>query len=136
MGKNSAVRKTEQVTNAPKMELIKGGKDAVLIPEVKNQIETTKEQNVPSIEELQAKGLKIFHLTEKYKEIKRKIEIVDRFSILHDKENAQLTIVDTNGEEIQTRNPKSIKQVLEIWRKDLGDALNYREAEIRDLMLS
>jgi hypothetical protein len=88
----------------------------------------------PTIEELQAKGLKIYHLTQRYEEIRGKKALVDRFQILHEKENACLTIVDAKGEEITTNNPKSIQQVIEIWKCDLTEALSKAETEIRQIM--
>ncbi|MDR0874227.1 MAG: hypothetical protein LBN27_12305 [Prevotellaceae bacterium] len=89
---------------------------------------------VPSIQELTAKAEKTAMLVQKYEKIKAKKEQVDRFVILHESEQANIVITDVKGQRIETSNPKSIEQVLAIWKADICEALTNAEQEIRDIM--
>ncbi|MCL2597280.1 MAG: hypothetical protein FWD66_06430 [Paludibacter sp.] len=88
----------------------------------------------PSIEELQAKAEKTAQLVQKYQTIKAKKAEVDSFVILHENEQAMMQIVDVKGRVIKTSNPKSIEQVLTIWKSDICEALIKAEKEVREIM--
>ena len=90
--------------------------------------------SIPSIEELQARAEKTAQLVRRYQNVKEKKAEVDSFVILHESEQASITICDVKGREITTNNPKSIAQVIEIWKADIGEALARAEQEIRDIM--
>ncbi len=88
----------------------------------------------PSIEELQARAEKTSQLVERYQTIKEKKAELDSFVILHDREQARIVITDNNGRRIETYNPKSIAQVVEIWKKDINEALAKAEQDVREIM--
>lgn len=89
---------------------------------------------VPSISDLMEKAEKLHLLKEKYDDLTRKRKSLDAFEISHDKENAQMEIVDANGLEFNSSNPRCIAQVLDIWKKDYADAIDATEQKIRSLM--
>ena len=102
--------------------------------EVAPKVEVVTMPTMPSIEELQAKAEKTAQLVSRYQTIKSKKAEVDSFVILHDSNQAQITIRDVNGREIVTNNPKTIGQVLTTWKADIAEALVKSEQEIREIM--
>ncbi len=90
--------------------------------------------NIPSIEELQARAEKTSQLVKRYQTVKEKKAEIDRFTILHDSENSKIYISDEDGRSITTSNPKSIAQVIDIWKKDINEALAKAEQEVREIM--
>ncbi len=89
---------------------------------------------VPSISDLMEKAEKLHLLKEKYDDLTRKRKSLDAFEISHDKENAQMEIVDANGLEFNSSNPRCIAQVIDIWKQDYAAAIDTTEQKIRSLM--
>ena len=117
-------------------EMLQKHNETQATAEVVNSENTPKMEvvTVPSIEELQAKAEKTAKLVNRYQTIKAKKAEVDSFVILHESEQAQITITDVTGRSIRTNNPHSIEQVLKIWKEDISAALKKAEAEIREIM--
>lgn len=109
-------------------------------PEVKQETkpETKPEakENLPvtmcmSIDVLMDKADRTYLLRQKYQEIREKRKQLEAFTISHDKNNAQLTLVDAKGLTIATSNPVSIGKLLNDWMDDLNTHLKKTEDEIR-----
>lgn len=98
--------------------------------QVKN--ETTQEQPKRlTMEELNDKADRLYLQRQKYQTIKEKIKQLESFTISHDNNNAQLTLIDANGLSIKTSNPQSIGKLLTDWMADLVLHLGVIENEMR-----
>ena len=84
-----------------------------------------------SIDTLMDKADRTYLLRQKYQEIREKRKQLEAFTISHDKNNAQLTLVDAKGLTISTSNPVSISKLLADWMDDLNIHLKKTEDEIR-----
>ena len=84
-----------------------------------------------SIDALMDKADKLYLQRQKYQEIREKRKQLEAFTISHDKNNAQLTLVDAKGLTISTSNPVSIGKLLADWMNDLNEHLKKTEDEIR-----
>lgn len=84
-----------------------------------------------SIDVLMDKADRTYLLRQRYQEIRDKRKQLEAFTISHDKDNAQLTLVDANGLTISTANPVSIGKLLTDWMDDLNKHLKKIEGEIR-----
>ena len=84
-----------------------------------------------SIDVLMDKADRTYLLRQKYQEIRDKRKQLEAFTISHDKNNAQLTLVDAKGLTISTSNPVSIGKLLTDWMEDLNNHLKKTEDEIR-----
>ena len=84
-----------------------------------------------SIDVLMDKADRTYLLRQKYQEIREKRKQLEAFTISHDKNNAQLTLIDAKGLTISTSNPVSIGKLLTDWMNDLNDHLKKTEDEIR-----
>lgn len=84
-----------------------------------------------SIDELTDKAERVYLLRQKYQEVREKRKQLESFTISHDKNNAQLTLVDANGLSISTSNPVAIGKLLSDWMLDLNNHLAKTEEEIR-----
>lgn len=84
-----------------------------------------------SIDALMDKADRGYLLRQKYQEIREKRKMLDSFAISHDKDNAQLTLVDAKGLTISTSNPVTIGKLLTDWMNDLNNHLKRTEDEIR-----
>ena len=84
-----------------------------------------------SIDVLMDKADRTYLLRQKYQEIREKRKQLEAFTISHDKNNAQLTLVDAKGLTISTSNPVSIGNLLTDWMDDLNNHLKKTEDEIR-----
>lgn len=94
--------------------------------------EATRKLLVPmSIDALMDKADKLYLQRQKYQEIREKRKQLEAFTISHDKNNAQLTLVDAKGLTISTSNPVSIGKLLADWMNDLNEHLKKTEDEIR-----
>ena len=94
--------------------------------------EATRKLLVPmSIDVLMDKADRTYLLRQKYQEIREKRKQLEAFTISHDKNNAQLTLVDAKGLTISTSNPVSIGKLLADWMNDLNEHLKKTEDEIR-----
>lgn len=105
-------------------------------PEVKPEVKPEAKQNSPvtmcmSIDVLMDKADRTYLLRQKYQEIREKRKQLEAFTISHDKNNAQLTLVDAKGLTIATSNPVSIGKLLTDWMDDLNTHLKKTEDEIR-----
>ncbi len=105
-------------------------------PEVKQETKQETKQNSPvtmcmSIDVLMDKADRTYLLRQKYQEIREKRKQLEAFTISHDKNNAQLTLVDAKGLTIATSNPVSIGKLLTDWMDDLNTHLKKTEDEIR-----
>lgn len=84
-----------------------------------------------SIDELTDKADRIYLLRQKFQTVREKRKQLEGFAISHEKDNAQLTLVDANGLTITTSNPVAIGKLLADWMKDLNENLEKVEREIR-----
>ena len=84
-----------------------------------------------SIDELTDKAERVYLLRQKYQEVIEKRKQLESFTISHDKNNAQLTLVDAKGLSISTSNPVAIGKLLSDWMLDLNNHLAKTEEEIR-----
>lgn len=84
-----------------------------------------------SIDELTDKAERVYLLRQKYQEVREKWKQLESFTISHDKNNAQLTLVDAKGLSISTSNPVAIGKLLSDWMLDLNNHLAKTEEEIR-----
>ena len=84
-----------------------------------------------SIDELTDKAERVYLLRQKYQEVREKRKQLESFTISHDKNNAQLTLVDAKGLSISTSNPVAIGKLLSDWMLDLNNHLAKTEEEIR-----
>ena len=84
-----------------------------------------------SIDELTDKAERVDLLRQKYQEVREKRKQLESFTISHDKNNAQLTLVDAKGLSISTSNPVAIGKLLSDWMLDLNNHLAKTEEEIR-----
>lgn len=126
----SVVKKEEKPTKGAILTVAK--KEEHTIPVLSSQAENTKP--IPSISDLMEKAEKLYLLKEKYDDLMKKRKSLDAFEISHDRENAKMEIVDANGLEFQSGNPRCIAQVIDIWKKDYADAISSTEQKIRALM--
>lgn len=106
------------------------------VPEVKPEAKQEAKQNSPvtmcmSIDVLMDKADRTYLLRQKYQEIREKRKQLEAFTISHDKNNAQLTLIDAKGLTISTSNPVSIGKLLADWMNDLNEHLKKTEDEIR-----
>lgn len=99
--------------------------------------EEVRQQEAPtapkrlSIDELTDKADRIYLLRQKFQTVREKRKQLEGFAISHEKDNAQLTLVDANGLTITTSNPVAIGKLLADWMKDLNENLERVESEIR-----
>lgn len=84
-----------------------------------------------SIDELTDKADRVYLLRQKYQEVREKRKQLESFTISHDKNNAQLTLVDAKGLSISTSNPVAIGKLLADWMLDINNHLSKTEADIR-----
>ena len=84
-----------------------------------------------SIDELTDKAERVYLLRQKYQEVREKRKQLESFTISHDKNNAQLTLVDAKWLSISTSNPVAIGKLLSDWMLDLNNHLAKTEEEIR-----
>ena len=84
-----------------------------------------------SIDELTDKAERVYLLRQKYQEVREKRKQLESFTISHDKNNAQLTLVDAKGLSISTSHPVAIGKLLSDWMLDLNNHLAKTEEEIR-----
>jgi hypothetical protein len=99
------------------------------VPEVKPEVKPVT--MCMSIDVLMDKADRTYLLRQKYQEIRDKRKQLEAFTISHDKNNAQLTLVDAKGLTISTSNPVSIGKLLNDWMDDLNNHLKKTEDEIR-----
>lgn len=107
--------------------------------EKKESTATPTEQTAPimpilplSIDEINDKAERLNLLRLKYNTIRDKRKQLDSFTITHDRNNAQLTLVDADGMQISTSNPVSIGKLLKDWMCDLNNGLQNIENEMRE----
>lgn len=123
------------IANAESQE----SKKLVILPfkeEKKEEIETKipipqEQKRVLTMEELTDKAERLHLLKTKYQEVKDKRKQLENFSISHDQNNAQLTLVDAKGSSITTSNPTSIGKLLIDWMAELNSALSNVENDMR-----
>lgn len=114
-------------------------KQEVKPTEIENQFfkEEVRQQEAPtapkrlSIDELTDKADRIYLLRQKFQTVREKRKQLEGFAISHEKDNAQLTLVDANGLTITTSNPVAIGKLLADWMKDINENLERVESEIR-----
>ena len=90
-----------------------------------------EQKRVLTMEELTDKAERLHLLRTKYQEVKEKRKQLENFSISHDQNNAQLTLVDAKGASITTSNPTSIGKLLIDWMAELNSALSNVENDMR-----
>lgn len=132
----SVVKKEEKPTTGVVLTVAanstKKEEQKISVPVITPQTEVQKP--VPSISDLMEKAEKLHLLKEKYDDLTKKRKSLDAFEISHDRENAQMQIIDANGMEFQSGNPRCIAQVIDIWKQDYASAIDTTEQKIRALM--
>lgn len=106
-------------------------KPATVKKEENTQTATSTVPKRLSIDELTDKADRVYLLRQKYQEVREKRKQLESFTISHDKNNAQLTLVDAKGLSISTSNPVAIGKLLTDWMSDLNNHLAKTESEIR-----
>lgn len=84
-----------------------------------------------SIDELTDKAERVYLLQNKYASIRDKRKQLQSFTLKHEEETAQLTLVDAKGMSIVTHNPTAIGNLLADWMKDLNKKLKEVEENLR-----
>lgn len=91
----------------------------------------TKENKIPSLEELKRRAEIVFLLREKHTKLTEKRAMLDKFTISHEKENATATVADAHGLEFTSSSPKTIAKLLEFWKEEFDDAISKIEEELK-----
>ncbi len=99
--------------------------------EVRKETVAMPQMRALTMEELTDKAERLHLLKLKYEEVKAKRKQLENFSISHDQNNAQLTLVDAKGASITTSNPQSIGKLLVDWMADLNTHLASVENDMR-----
>ena len=102
-----------------------------VLPPDKEEPKQEPTEKAQTIDDLKNRAAMMVLLSEKHNSLLEKKRRLERFAIAHDKENAQITVVDANGEEFISSNPKSIGQLIAIWKTEFSDAIKETEAELR-----
>lgn len=97
-----------------------------------NENKKTEVKNLP-IDELKNRAIALNLLTQKNDELHAKRKRLERFAIIHDQNNAAVTVVDANGEKFVSTSPKSIKKLIEFWQEEFKEAIAENEAGIQAL---
>jgi precorrin-6B methylase 1 len=86
-----------------------------------------------SIEELKNKAIALEALTDKHNAIIEKTQELDKFKVLHEESQARIRIEDVNGLFFESTNPKTIAQVIQIWKENFAEAKANIEDKIRQV---
>lgn len=103
----------------------------VVVTDKKEPVTQPKAPTAPNIEDLKARASLMTILSQKHEDLTSKRRELERFAISHDKNNAQMSVVDANGKEFSSSNPKSIGQLLTIWKAEFEEAIKATEEELR-----
>lgn len=128
---------TKEQKESPRLVLLPVQSEKKEAKEVeKKEVEEPKEivamlPRALTMEELTDKAERLHLLKLKYEEVKAKRKQLENFSISHDQNNAQLTLVDAKGASITTSNPQSIGKLLVDWMADLNTHLTCVENDMR-----
>ena len=128
---------TKEQKESPRLVLLPVQSEKKEAKEVeKKEVEEPKEivamlPRALTMEELTDKAERLHLLKLKYDEVKAKRKQLENFSISHDQNNAQLTLVDAKGASITTSNPQSIGKLLVDWMADLNTHLTCVENDMR-----
>jgi ribosome-binding ATPase YchF (GTP1/OBG family) len=94
--------------------------------------EKTEVKNL-SIEDLKNRAVALALLNQKHDDLTEKRKRLERFSIVHDHNNAQITVMDARGEEFVSGSPKSIKRLIEFWQDEFREAIAENEEQIKKM---
>ena len=119
-------------TEEPKKEQKKKEKEEAVIIATEDHQKLHQTNQRLSIDQLTDKADRVYLLRKKYQEIRDKRKQLESFTISHDGDNAQLTLVDANELTISTSNPIAIGKLLKDWMSDLNSVLEKTENEIRE----
>ncbi len=128
---------TREQKESPRLVLLPVQSEKSEAKEVeKKEVEEPKEivamlPRALTMEELTDKAERLHLLKLKYEEVKAKRKQLENFSISHDQNNAQLTLVDAKGASITTSNHQSIGKLLVDWMADLNTHLSSVENDMR-----
>lgn len=128
---------TKEQKESPRLVLLPVQSEKKEAKEVeKKEVEEPKEivamlPRALTMEELTDKAERLHLLKLKYEEVRAKRKQLENFSISHDQNNAQLTLVDAKGASITTSNPQSIGKLLVDWMADLNTHLTCVENDMR-----
>ena len=87
-----------------------------------------------SVSAMLEKAEKLHLLKVKYEELNEKRKRLEKFEISHDKDNAQMTLVDAAGESFESSNPNCIRRLIDIWKEDFAAAIAGVENQMRTLI--
>lgn len=104
---------------------------SAVAPVANEKKETATPSKRLSIDELTDKADRVYLLRQKYQDVREKRKQLESFTISHDKNNAQLSLVDAKGLSISTSNLVAIGKLLADWMLDLNNHLAKTENEIR-----
>ena len=122
------IKVTPKKEVAPKKEIVR---EEVIVPN--EEIMPAKKHSL-TMSQITERAEKLHLLSVKYNNLQEKRRELDRFSISHETDLSQMTIVDSNGLRFDSNNPGSIAQVIDIWKNDFAKAITNTEAEMRTLI--
>lgn len=129
--------KNSEVSKMPVMTVLQGegkSENISLFPQTESSVPVNNSVFPLSIQDIQNKAEKLHLLSNKYAEYQAKLKELERFEISHVSDNAQMSIIDSNGLSFESSNPKSIAQVIEIWKTDFQNAIKKTESSMRELI--
>jgi hypothetical protein len=103
------------------------------------QISKKNEETVPtevknlSIEDLKNRAVALALLNQKHDDLTEKRKRLERFAIVHDQNNARISVFDAQGEEFKSSSPKSIKKLIEFWQTEFREAIEENEKQIKEM---
>jgi hypothetical protein len=86
-----------------------------------------------SIEDLKNRAITLALLNQKHDDLTEKRKRLERFSIVHDQHNANIRVVDAQGEEFVSSSPKSIKRLIEFWQEEFREAIAENEVQMKKM---
>ncbi len=121
--------KTELKVVSKTDETKKGVKPTAKAP--KATAEPQAQPKILTLEEIKRKNEVLSRLMERHESVSRKLKSVENFQISHDRDTATVLVTDASGESFESNSPKTIKQLIDFWKKEFNEALTALEEEIR-----
>jgi hypothetical protein len=107
-------------------------------PEVQTTMTVVKPETAVaktlSIEDLKDKAVTLHLLKCKHDELNAKRKRLEKFAISHDTENAQIRVVDAQGEDFRSSSPKSIARLIDFWKDEFAEAITDIETQMMNTL--
>ncbi|GAP73074.1 hypothetical protein SAMD00024442_6_30 [Candidatus Symbiothrix dinenymphae] len=126
----SAVLKTADVAETHEVKIIPLQGSTESINNTVGDTPTGAIGNLP-IEDLKNRAVALTLLNQKNDDLTEKRKRLDRFAIVHDQNNAKISVIDAQGEEFVSNSPKSIKKLIEFWQEEFKEAIAENETQIK-----